>query len=121
MAVTHALYGPLFENLLKDGFGNLSSAGTEVTVALMSSNHSFDQNDKWWSDVSANQVSTTEDYEPKVLGSKTVTYGTSTRRTDFDGANVSFGSTVSIKAFGAVLYHSGGTSTYRPLISCANF
>ena len=83
MAVTHKLYGPSMTNLTKANFGDLSSTGVIVHVALMSSTHSFIQANELWSVISTGEVSTGDyaDYLPYkggvALNVKSVAYNAS--------------------------------------------
>jgi hypothetical protein len=124
MAVTHKLYGPSMKNIVNGSIANMAATGTDIKLALMTSAHSFTQSHEFWSSVSANEVSTalgstSGHYSSKSLTAKTVA-NTSTRVTTFDSSNVSFGSTVSMYAYHAVLYYNSA-STNKPLISSINF
>ena len=123
MAVTHKLYGPFLKNLtastgiLADG---LASTATEISVRLMTSEHVFDQDHQYWSDVSTDEQSTsstgTEDYTKggQLLVGKALSYSTGVT-TLTASSDVSFGSTVDVIGFFGVLT----ASSY--LVSCIDF
>ena len=102
---------------------SLASTATDIKLALMTSVHTYNKDHKWWSSVSANEVSTalgstSGHYASKSLVTKTVGY--TDRVTKFDSSNVSFGTTVSMYGYHAVAYYNT-TSTDKPLISSVDF
>ena len=125
MAVTHKLYGPAIKNIFNGNMGALDSTATTIRVALMSSNHTFTQSNETWSQVEANEISSTaNDYSTaggEELTGKSLAY--SARVTTFDGSSeTSFTSTGSITAYHAVLYQestAGSTASY--LLSSIDF
>jgi hypothetical protein len=65
MAVTHKLYGPFLKNIMTSTIGDIGAA--EFRVKIMTDGHAFNQDHEYWSQVSANEQSTSttgnEDYE----------------------------------------------------------
>ena len=119
MAVTHYLYGNAIKNMLTNSITDLSSTTTAITLALMSSDHSFTQSHEQWGSVSANEISSTGDYARATMSGHTVGYNA--RVTNFDAVDVNFGSTVSIAAYAAVVLFGTGASTGDLLISSIDF
>jgi len=128
MAVTHKMYGPFFENLMKGNIPDLTDAGTTVKVALMYEDggtpFSFDQDHDNWDDVKAFECDDA-DYTPggEEITDKQINY--ESRVTTFDsGADpkeVEFTAEGDIKATHAVIYLDEAADADSKLISCIDF
>ena len=108
MAVSNELYGGLFEGLMKDAYGNLSSAGLAVSVALLTANAAtaFDRSHTNFSSIVAHEVDdgVQTDYVRQTLATKTVTQTAGNTVITFDADNTSFGSEVTLTAQAAVVF-----------------
>ena len=121
MAVTHTLYGPAFENMAK-GSIDLNSSSTHMRVLLMTSEHTFNQDNAYWATISTHEATTayvgSTDYKDgeggHVLSGLSISY--SSRITTWTATSkATFTSTGTIKAFSAV------TAASSYLISCIDF
>ena len=128
MSVTHKMYGPFFENLMKGNIPDLTDAGTTVKCALMykdgETSFSFDQDHDNWEDVMAFECDDA-DYTPggEEITGKTITYAS--RVTTFDttmtDSKIVFTSEGDITATHAVIYLDETADADSKLISCIDF
>ena len=83
MAVTHKLYGPFMKNLSESTgvlANSLGSTALEIKVVIMTSEHVFNQDHEYWSQISTDEQSTSttgnEDYVKggQLLNGKDLSY-----------------------------------------------
>ncbi len=132
MSVTHKMYGPFFENLMKGNIPDMEHGDTTIKVALMyedgATPFSFDQDHDNWDDVKAYECDDgdyTADGE-EITGAE-VNYDD--RVTTFDSSTdpkeVEFTAEGDIKATYAVIYLFGDDGELadadKKLISCIDF
>lgn len=136
MSVTHKMYGPFFENLMKGNIPDLTDAGTTVKCALMykdgETSFSFDQDHDNWEDVMAFECDDADYTDEGGAGEgaggqeitdKTITYAS--RVTTFDttmtDSKIVFTSEGDITATHAVIYLDEAADADSKLISCIDF
>lgn len=139
MSVTHKMYGPFFENLMKGNVPDLSDAGTTIKVALMRDDgatspttFTFNQDHDNWEDVMTYECDD-DDYENEggtgagIGGQeillKSVTYAdrVTTFDTTSDPKKAVFTAEGDITATHAVIYLEEATDAASKLISCIDF
>ena len=121
MAITHKLYGPVMKNSANGTLSNIGSTDSvEIYVKLMTSGHSFDQDNEYWNTIAANETTSatagSTDYPDggKILNGTSLAYASrittlsATSETEFTAAG-------NVTAFYAVLT----ASSY--LVSCVDF
>lgn len=114
MAVTHNLYGPFLKNMADGTLGDIGATGTvNINVMIMTSAHSYNKDHEYWSQVSANEQSTTttgnEDYE---AGGQLLT-GTATTYT---------GGTLTLTATSETVLTTGGdVSGYYAVLAASSY
>ena len=139
MAVTHKMYGPFYENLMKANIPSLIAAGTTIKVALMYDDgggepvaFSFDQNHDNWADVMAYECTDADYVDEGGAGAgvggqeillKAVTYAlrVTTFDTTSDPKKITFTASGNITATHAVIYLDEALDADSKLISCIDF
>ena len=139
MAVTHKMYGPFFENLMKGDIPDLTDVGTTIKCALMYDDgapepvaFTFNQNHDNWEDVSAYECADDDYVDEGGAGAgvggqeillKSVSYATrvTTFDTTSDPKKVTFTASGSITATHAVIYLDETLDADSKLISCIDF
>lgn len=108
MAVSAKLYGRFTTHISKGEFIFLTDT---VKVGILDSTYTPDQNDDYWGDVNAHEVSGTGyTARGKALTSKTVTYGSGIKTTTFDAADVTWAALTLTDARYLVVYKDSGTN-----------
>jgi hypothetical protein len=124
MAVTHKWYGPGMKNVQNGNITSLSSSDVTIKCALLSSDHTFTQSHETWSQIVANEVTST-DYSTGgvALSNKMISYADriTTFATSSDSWETTFTSTGSITARYGVVYHEGSSAATSYLLSCVDF
>ena len=117
MAVSAELYAQFFENALR---GNLDDLEDEEALEcmLLDSNHTFDEEDEFVEDISANEIDDA-DYSRQSLTNVAVTQNTNEVNVDAD--DITFGDRVSISANYAVIYALNTDDDDSPLLFHVDF
>ena len=121
MAATAELYAQFFKNALNGNINDLEGADN-LECMLLDANHSFSEADQFVNDIVANEIAD-EDYSRQSLTGVSVTQGTDTNSNliNLDADNISFGTTVTISASYAVIYHSKTDDTDSPVMFHVDF
>lgn len=118
--VLHNKYGRSTLNAYSGGITNLSDSGTDVVVALLDGNHSFDETHDSWADISTNEIADA-DYSPQSLSNMSLSHDGAGVVT-FDADDVSFGTDVTISADHAVVYdNTPSTDADKKLLTHIDF
>lgn len=119
MAITHKLYGPGIQEMLK---GGIALETHTIKVALMKTAHTFNQAHTNWGQISTNECDSA-DYTAKgeTIGNKQVNYASRVTTFKTTDAKATFTSDGTISAAYAVVYRDSGSDATSFLISCIDF